>query len=172
MIASGESSWHTRAELEGLFNQLIDARSCMPDALQSSSQNLTFRATTSSFTTFVMLHAHWHQIFCDLHRFLIPGMRESVSPQAFAATPPDYVERCQQQCLPSAQNAIDPFVRVHDLPNRKRIDDSLFGVIAYYCAQVLTAGLSWSASGTASLLRLQLRKTCSLIEKQKQAIPF
>ena len=167
MIASGQSPWHTRAELEGLYNQLLHAQSGLPDEIQDTPQNLIFRATTSSFTTFVMLHAHWHQISCDLYRFLIPGTRESVSQEAFAATPPAYVGQCQQQCLQSAQNAIDLFVRVYDLRERKRIDDSFFGVIAFHAAQILSAGLSWATISTASTLRLQLQKVCSLIKESE-----
>lgn len=167
MIASGQSPWHTRAELESLHDQLVHAQSGLPVELQSSSQNLTFRATTSSFTTFVMFHAHWHQILCDLYRIMIPGKRESVSPEAFAATPLAYVSHCQQQCLQSAQDGLDFFVRVCDLPERKQISDSFFGVIAFQYAQVLTAGISLASSPPAPALCLQLQKVCELIEQSE-----
>lgn len=138
MIASGQSPWETRTELEEICSTLLTVRSNLPAELQPTKQNAMFRATSPYFTTFVMLHAHWYQIFCDLYRFLLPGTRESVSKEAFVSTPSEYVEHCQKQCLQSAQEAVAFFETVCDLPGSNKVEDCFFGVIAYHMAQILS----------------------------------
>lgn len=167
MIASGQSPWDTRAELDGLCDKLLSARSSLPAELQLTKQNLTFRATSPYFTTFVMLHAHWYQIFCDLYRLLLPDRRESVSKEAFASTPPEYLTHCQKQCLASAQEAMSFFELVHDLPGRNQIDDSFFGVIAYQMAQMLSGGYHILTDAFQPTLRLQLQKLLLLLKQSE-----
>lgn len=172
VISSKQSPWDTRDELEGLRDQLLQARSNLPDELQPTKQNLLFRATTSSFTTFVMLHAHWHQILCDLYRFLVPGRRESVTTEAFTATPPAFAAHCQQQCLVTAREAIDFFAQIHDLPERKRVDDTFFGVIAYHCALIVRtlSGRFPTAVDLDGLpLSQQLQKLTDLLKESEQS---
>ena len=130
-----------------------------------------FRATTSSFTTFVMLHAHWHQIFCDLYRFLVPGRRESVSTEAFTATPPAFAAHCQQECLATAREALDFFSLIHDLPERKRVDDTFFGVIAYHCASIsrtLSGRFPIAVDLDRPPLSEQLQKLTDLLKESEQ----
>lgn len=165
MIASRQTPWNSRGELETLCNRLLHARSNLPAELRSTKQNLTLRALTPTFTAFVMLHAHWYQIFCDLYRFLLPDRRESVCTEAFASTPSDYVAHCQSQCFGSAHEALEFFEIVHDLPEQKPISDSFFGVIVYQMAQILSGRGYTLSDGANSSLRRQLSKAVTLVKQ-------
>lgn len=168
MIASRQSPWNSRTELDTLCDQLLHAQSHLPAELQATKQNLTLRALTPTFTIFVMLHAHWYQIFCDLYRFLLPDRRESVCAEALSSTPADYASHCQQQCLGSAQEALDLFENLHDLPEHARINDSFFGVIVYQMAQIVGAGNTHS-DGMRPSSRRQLSKALALVKQSSLA---
>ncbi|KAF5597616.1 uncharacterized protein FSUBG_8448 [Fusarium subglutinans] len=68
---------------------------------------------------------------CDLHRFLIPGIREAVSPEALGQTPREYIDYCQQQCLQTAMKYIDMWSKVRQMETSSRVGTPTFAVVTY-----------------------------------------
>ncbi|KAF5663494.1 hypothetical protein FCIRC_11140 [Fusarium circinatum] len=68
---------------------------------------------------------------CDLHRFLIPGIREAVSPEAVGQTPREYIDYCQQQCLQTALRYIDMWSKVRQMETSSRVGTPTFAVVTY-----------------------------------------
>ncbi|RBR09672.1 hypothetical protein FVER53590_11707 [Fusarium verticillioides] len=68
---------------------------------------------------------------CDLHRFLIPGIREAVSPEAMNQTPREYTDYCQQQCLQTALQYIDMWSKVRKMETSSRVGTPTFAVVTY-----------------------------------------
>ncbi|KAF5542086.1 hypothetical protein FNAPI_10070 [Fusarium napiforme] len=68
---------------------------------------------------------------CDLHRFLIPGIREAVSPEAVNQTPRGYIDYCQQQCLQAALRYIDMWSKVRQMETSSRVGTPTFAIVTY-----------------------------------------
>lgn len=172
VIASGQSPWDSRNELDELAEQLRQLRDGLADELKPTKQNLAFRADSSTFSCFVMLHAHHYQITCDLYRFLVPFRRESVSTQAWLATPTMYINHCQQQCLYAALQAVEFIATAYDTLGRKRVDDCFFGVIAYHMTLVISTLRNYlppEKLTSVEILREQLAKVLQCVQEAAMA---
>ena len=87
---------------------------------------------------YVFLHTLRLQCYCDLYRFLTPGVREAVSRKAFQSTPPEYITYCQRQCLARAIELCEFWSDVYHIRRDIPMDDLLFGVCIYQVSQVLS----------------------------------
>ncbi|KAF5702757.1 hypothetical protein FMUND_13312 [Fusarium mundagurra] len=81
--------------------------------------------------TYTTLHTILFSSRCDLHRFLIPGIREAVSPEAVGQTPREYIDYCQQQCLQTALRYIDMWSKVRQMETSSRVGTPTFAVVTY-----------------------------------------
>ncbi|EGU86056.1 hypothetical protein FOXB_03460 [Fusarium oxysporum f. sp. conglutinans Fo5176] len=81
--------------------------------------------------TYTTLHTILFSSRCDLHRFLIPGIREAVSPEAVNQTPREFIDYCQQQCLQTALRYIDMWSKVREMETSSRVGTPTFAVVTY-----------------------------------------
>ncbi|KAM0190723.1 hypothetical protein ACHAPA_011570 [Fusarium lateritium] len=81
--------------------------------------------------TYMTLHTFLFSCRCDLHRFLIPGIREAVSPEAADQTPREYINYCQQQCLQTALKYIEMWFKVRQMETSNNVGTSAFAVVTY-----------------------------------------
>ncbi|KAF5574260.1 hypothetical protein FPANT_11865 [Fusarium pseudoanthophilum] len=81
--------------------------------------------------TYTTVHTILFSSRCDLHRFLIPGIREAVSPEAVNQTPREYIDYCQQQCLQTALRYIDMWSKVRQMETSSRVGTPTFAVVTY-----------------------------------------
>jgi hypothetical protein len=137
IIAEDSSPWYHEAELSSLEHELADFEKSLPSELKWSHENLALRSYTPTLTSYVMLHSWWYSAQCDLYRFLVPGIRESVSEETARTTPTDYVYSCRQKCLQSAIGHTKLWSMVHQLRIPRAVNDQLLAVHVYHCAQVL-----------------------------------
>lgn len=84
-----------------------------------------------------MLHVHWLQCHCDLYRFLIPGIRESVGEEAIQNTPVQYVEYCQMACITNALRLCDLWGDIIEVGMQDTIDDPFFPISIYQVTQII-----------------------------------
>lgn len=105
--------------------------------MQLCSQNIVFRSHTTHLTGFVNLHTYWFQCHCDLYRFVIPNIRESVADDALRATPHQYVDHCQRTCLGSAIGLLRFWSDLYHLDGEKPLNHSSFGICAYQCLKII-----------------------------------
>jgi hypothetical protein len=102
VILSGTSPYHSRTQLRSLDLELSSFEESLPDELQLNDNRLMIMCHSDEARAYTMLHTLLLSSRCDLHRFLIPGIRESVSPEAMNQTPREYIDYCQQRCLQTA----------------------------------------------------------------------
>ncbi|KAF2720948.1 hypothetical protein K431DRAFT_225285 [Polychaeton citri CBS 116435] len=175
VIIEDSSPWNTETTLRQLAGELQAFRKSLPEELQLNPQNLTFRAHSPHLTGFVMLHTYYYQCHSDLYRILIPGIRESVSHASLAATPQQFVEYCQQQCLKSATALVNFWSDVYHLDARKPIDDCCFAVSAYQCAQILhnlSDRLEENSGHTPEYWRRKLMQTLEMLSALRNSYPI
>lgn len=109
----------------------------LPTDLQLDTYRLLLIINMEDSNAIVLLHNLWIQCVCDLHRFLIPGLREAVSPGIIAETPVDYVEYCQQVCLQNAIRLCKFWSQLYHLNFRPTIDNLLLFISIYQVTQII-----------------------------------
>ncbi len=82
-----------------LRQKLLDFEHQLPSNLKFVNRNLYLHANSAQRMTFIMLRSWWHECNTIIHRFTLPGFRESVDLTAQNA---NFVNQCQQQVLQSA----------------------------------------------------------------------
>lgn len=92
---------------------------------------------SGEYTPYIVLHSTWLLCRCDLHRFLIPGIREGVKAEILARTPHRFVHYCQMVCLETASSICDLFSEVHELGASPWTNGASLAISLYQCAQVL-----------------------------------
>lgn len=133
--SSPESS---REELHALEAELIAFGSQLPSDLQLQAERLTFMAQSRDAHGYFIMHTTRLQCYCDLYRFLVPGIREAVSKEAFDTTPPSYVSYCQRQCLVYAAELCSLWSSIYGICQAKPIDSLIYVVSLYQVSQLLT----------------------------------
>lgn len=86
---------------------------------------------------YIMLHTLVLSSRCDLHRFLIPGIRESVSPEAMNQTPREYMDYCQQRCLQTALKYIDMWSTIRQMETNSRVGTPTSAVVTYQVVKII-----------------------------------
>jgi hypothetical protein len=82
-------------DLQGLVRRL-------PPDLKYSKRNLVNRPSVSESRFFFVSHLWVHQIFCDLYRLAIPGMRESSPEIILSLIPQEMLVQAQSDCIRNA----------------------------------------------------------------------
>ncbi|KAI1019063.1 hypothetical protein LB503_009193, partial [Fusarium chuoi] len=111
--------------------ELTSFEESLPDELQLNENRLMIMCHSEEARTYTTLHTFLFSSRCDLHRFLIPGIREAVSPEAVSQTPREYTDYCQQQCLQTALRYIDMWSKVRQMETSSRVGTPTFAVVTY-----------------------------------------
>lgn len=85
---------------------------------------------------YLMLHAMWHQCYCDLYRFMIPGLRDSLSEEAFKKTSPEYIAYCQEEAIKHAKALVCLFRMAQKVGDGVPQDPGI-NVFVYQCARII-----------------------------------
>ncbi|CAL5873992.1 uncharacterized protein PFLUO_LOCUS8277 [Penicillium psychrofluorescens] len=137
---SGASPVATKGRLEALQRELQTLQDRLPEDLRLSPSQLLLKTHSPDRDGYILLHTLWFQCHCDLYRFLIPGIRESVSEAAMCATPPELIDTYQRACLSNAIQLCDLWSTTHaNLRNlgEETVDDLFLPVSIYQVAQIL-----------------------------------
>lgn len=124
-------------ELVGLETELGAFAESLPADIQLNTDRLDIMARSRDFSGYIRLYTVWLQCYCDLYRFLVPGLRESVSQEAMHATPQDYVSYCQHNVLARAVQLCSMWVESFKYQPHGVVNDIYLGVSAYQVSQIV-----------------------------------
>ena len=96
-----------------------------------------------------MLHAMWHQCYCDLYRFMIPGLRDSLSEEAFKKTSPEYITYCQAGAIKHAKALVGLFCMAQKVGDGAPQDPGI-NVCVYQCARIIIRAFDIGLLGSFS----------------------
>ncbi|KAL2839948.1 hypothetical protein BJY01DRAFT_218807 [Aspergillus pseudoustus] len=137
MRRNGKSPVEGRPEMKTLQAELDMFEQGLPPELKLTSQRLAVLGHSREAGAYAGLHSLWMMCHCDLYRFCVPGIRESVSKDALAITPPEFIEYCQQQCLSKAIQLCDLWSHLYHLESSECLGDEFLAVSIYQVAQIL-----------------------------------
>lgn len=137
VILSGASPYHSRARLRSLDLELSSFEDSLPDELQLNDNRLMIMCHSDEARAYTMLHTLVLSSRCDLHRFLIPGIREAVSPEAVNQTPREYIDYCQQRCLQTALKYIDMWSTIRQMETNSRVGTPTSAVVTYQMVKIV-----------------------------------
>ncbi|CAH0027902.1 unnamed protein product [Clonostachys rhizophaga] len=86
---------------------------------------------------YIRLHTVWLQSYIDLYRFLVPGIRESVSREVITNTPDEYVSYCQQNVLIRIVQLFDFWSEFFKNCENEPVKDIYFVVSLYQASQII-----------------------------------
>lgn len=132
-----ESPVTSRDEYNTLQQELDSVQATLPDDFRLGTENTRVMVHSPDASGYLALHTLWLQCYCDLNRFFIPGLRESVSAEAMAQTPPEIIEHCQRACLSSAVRLCDFWSEVRALEPATSTDDMFLAISIYQVTQIL-----------------------------------
>ncbi|KIL89369.1 hypothetical protein FAVG1_07763 [Fusarium avenaceum] len=131
------SPFPSRGQLRSLDLELTAFEESLPDELQLNDNRLMIMCHSDEARTYTTLHTLLFSCRCDLHRFLIPGIREAVSPEAAGQTPRGYIEYCQQRCLQTALRYVDMWFKVRQMETSSRVGTATFAVVTYQFTKMI-----------------------------------
>ncbi|RTE78290.1 hypothetical protein BHE90_007206 [Fusarium euwallaceae] len=137
VILDGSSPFHSRGQLRSLDLELASFEESLPEELQLNDNRLMLMCHSDEARPYTMLHTLLFSCRCDLHRFLIPGIRESVSPEAAAQTPREYIDYCQRRCLQSALGSCDLWSKIRHLETSSRVETPTLAVVTYQSVKII-----------------------------------
>ncbi|KAL7907555.1 hypothetical protein GGI35DRAFT_470160 [Trichoderma velutinum] len=86
-------------QVSTLHMRLSDFEQRLPSNLRFTKQNLYLHTNPAEKATFIMLKSWWHECYCNLYRFSLPGFRESVKLTSANAR---FIQTCRQQVFKSS----------------------------------------------------------------------
>lgn len=109
----------------------------LPAELRLTPQRIVIMGHSREASIYAGLHSLWMMCHCDLYRFCIPGIRESVSKEALASTPPDFVEFCQRTCLDFCIRFCEAWSNFFHLESSECLVGEFLVISIYQVAQIL-----------------------------------
>ncbi|CAG1963118.1 unnamed protein product [Fusarium graminearum] len=82
--------------------ELNNYQSQLPTQFQSSTRNIQLHAHSSSLSSFLSIHVHWHMAHCNIYRLTMEGLVEALPQPALTALDQEFVRSCQIRCYESA----------------------------------------------------------------------
>ncbi|CAG8421267.1 unnamed protein product [Penicillium salamii] len=147
VISEGANANDTSSELLQLESDLVNFKNSLPEALALNERNLNLRAFSPQMRRYVMLHAAWHQCHCDLYRFMIPGLRDSLSGEALRNTSSEFMMYCQAQAVNHANALVDLLQMVQRIGDEMMQDPGI-KVLVYQCTRIITRASDIGLLGT------------------------
>ncbi|KAH7152943.1 hypothetical protein EDB81DRAFT_945868 [Dactylonectria macrodidyma] len=137
VILDGASPYTSREELHSLDRELISFKTSLPEDLQLNSERLIIMCHSEEARGYIVLHTLLYLCRCDLFRFLIPGIRESVSASAMEQTPRAYIGYCQQSCLESAVWCCEFWSHIGHAEMRHPVEGGTLTIALYQCIKII-----------------------------------
>ncbi|KAF4468764.1 hypothetical protein FALBO_4348 [Fusarium albosuccineum] len=137
VILDGSSPYLSRGQLRSLDLELESFEESLPEELRLNENRLMLMCHSDEARTYTTLHTLLFSCRCDLHRFLIPGIRESVSPEAAGQTPREYIDYCQRRCLQSALGCCDLWSKIRHLETSSRLESPTLAVVTYQSTKII-----------------------------------
>ncbi|KAL3438432.1 hypothetical protein BDV09DRAFT_159800 [Aspergillus tetrazonus] len=133
----GNSPAESRTAMEALQAELNTFERTLPAELKLTPQRLVIMGHSREAATYAGLHALWMMCHCDLYRFCVPGIRESVSKDALARTPSNFKDYCQQACFSMAVRLCGLWSDLYHLESSEYFGDEFLAVSIYQVTQIL-----------------------------------
>ncbi|KAL4999748.1 fungal-specific transcription factor domain-containing protein [Aspergillus recurvatus] len=133
----GNSPAENRTVMEALQIELNTFERTLPVELKLTPQRLVIMGHSREAGTYAGLHGLWMMCHCDLYRFCVPGLRESVSKDALAQTPLSFIEYCQQACFDTAVRLCGLWSDLYHLESSEYFGDEFLAVSIYQVTQIL-----------------------------------
>ncbi|KAL4763020.1 uncharacterized protein BDW70DRAFT_148905 [Aspergillus foveolatus] len=133
----GNSPAESRTAMEALQAELNTFERTLPAELKLTPQRLVVMGHSREASTYAGLHALWMMCHCDLYRFCVPGIRESVSKDALARTPSNFKDFCQQACFSMAVRLCGLWSDLYHLESSEYFGDEFLAVSIYQVTQIL-----------------------------------
>lgn len=127
----------SKDELTALEAELNAFSKSLPADIQLTEQRLPLMARSRDSSGYLRLHTVWFQCYCDLYRFLVPGLRESVSAEAMQNTPMEYVTYCQHSVLTIIFQLCRMWTASFKHKPQGSVHDIYLGVSAYQVSQIV-----------------------------------
>ncbi|KAL6925395.1 hypothetical protein FSST1_002669 [Fusarium sambucinum] len=160
VILSGVTPYESRGQLRSLDLELTSFEKSLPEELQLNDNKLMLICYSDEARTYTTLHTILLSSRCDLHRFLTPGIREAVSPEAVDHTPRAYIDYCQHQCLQTALQFIDMWSKVRHMETKSHLGTTTFSVVMYQFVKMIDSLANLLPSGgESSLPAIKLKLT-------------
>ncbi|KUL84036.1 hypothetical protein ZTR_07155 [Talaromyces verruculosus] len=134
---TGNSPAESRAEMEALQIELNMFERNLPAELRLTPQRIVIMGHSREASVYAGLHSLWMMCHCDLYRFCVPGIRESVSKEALALTPPDFVEYCQRACLDFSVRFCEAWSNFYHLESSECLGGEFLVISIYQISQIL-----------------------------------
>ncbi|KAK9327533.1 fungal-specific transcription factor domain-containing protein [Lipomyces starkeyi] len=138
VVDSGSTSQDSDVQLHSFEQELELFMQQLPETYSFSRKNLALRAPTPQRTSYVMLHIWWHQCYCDLFRFAIPRIRESLPFEVLQKLHPDFISHCQDQCWRHAMSISSIVDSIRKCGGDLFVTDSALSVCLFQTAQIIT----------------------------------
>ncbi|PSR83637.1 hypothetical protein BD289DRAFT_279527 [Coniella lustricola] len=91
---------HFLKQVVQLQSTLLNFNQTLPAVLKVSDPTVIERwVNTTDCGSFVMMYTVFWELYIDLYRFSIPGLREEASAEFAKQLPPDFVEKSQKQAV-------------------------------------------------------------------------
>lgn len=136
--------------------------------MQLNQRNMDFRAYSPHMRRYIMLHTTWHQCHCDLYRFVVPGLRDSLSEEAFEKTSAVYKTYCQSQVVKHAKSLVSLFQMAQKIDDGTPQDPGI-KISVYQCTRILIRAFDLGLLGS---LYLGLETLSQLRDGAKIMIPL
>jgi len=150
VISEGSKAHDSCSDLLQLESDLQNLKNSLPESMKFSERNLSLRAYSLHLRRYVMLHTMWHQCHCDLYRFMLPGIRESLPAEALKATLPEYTVYCQTRAVEHAKALIDVFEMVQTAGDQTPQDPGIT-ICVFQCTRILIRAFDIGLLGTHSI---------------------
>lgn len=109
----------------------------LPAEFRLTPQRVVIMGHSREASIYAGLHSLWMMCHCDLYRFCVPGIRESVSKEALASTHPDFVEFCQRTCLDFSIRFCEAWSNFYHLESSECLAGEFLVISIYQVAQIL-----------------------------------
>lgn len=149
VISEGSKAHDSRSELLQLESDLQKLKRSQPESMAFSERNLNLRAYSPHLKRYVMLHTMWHQCHCDLYRFMLPGIRESLPDEVLSTTLPEYTLYCQTQAVEHAKALVDILRTVQKVCRQTPQDPGII-ICVFQCTRILIRAFDIGLLGSHS----------------------
>lgn len=118
-----------------------------------------------------MLHVWWHQAYCDLFRFTIPGFREGLPIPEILQMSPQFAASCREKCLFHAVSVSEILEIPQAVGGSELISDPSIAKCAFHSARVISR-LGQPPMGNMPQMDLVARLTACSEALNQQALLY
>ncbi|CAH0052387.1 unnamed protein product [Clonostachys solani] len=127
----------SKSELSALEKELTTFGESLPADIRLNPSRISLMAQSRDASGYIRLQTVWLQCYIDLYRFLVPGIRESVSQDIISNTPGEYVSYCQHNVLTRIVQLFDLWSEFFKHRENEPEKDIYFVVSLYQASQII-----------------------------------